>query len=56
MFINEFVTRIKITMVETHQIANILQIIKKSKNVPKKICFCFTDYAEAFDCVDHNKL
>jgi len=38
------------------QIANILQIIKKSKKVPKKICFCFTDYAKAFDCVDHNKL
>ena len=23
---------------------------------PKNICFCFTDYAKAFDCVDHNKL
>ena len=22
----------------------------------KKICFCFIDYAKAFDCVDHNKL
>ena len=22
----------------------------------KKICFCFTDYPKAFDCVDHNKL
>ena len=22
----------------------------------KKICFCFTDYSKAFDCVDHNKL
>ena len=22
----------------------------------KKIYFCFTDYAKAFDCVDHNKL
>ena len=20
------------------------------------ICFCFTEYAKAFDCVDHNKL
>ena len=29
----------------------------KSKSVPKKdIYFCFTDYAKAFDCVDHNKL
>ena len=22
----------------------------------RKICFCFIDYAKAFDCVDHNKL
>ena len=22
----------------------------------KNILFCFTDYAKAFDCVDHNKL
>ena len=22
----------------------------------KKIYFCFIDYAQAFDCVDHNKL
>ena len=22
----------------------------------KTICFCFIDYAKAFDCVDHNKL
>ena len=24
--------------------------------IPKNIYFCFTDYAKAFDCVDHNKL
>ena len=23
---------------------------------PKKICFCFIDYAKTFGCVDHNKL
>ena len=28
----------------------------KSKRVPKKIHFCFIDYARAFDCVDHDKL
>ena len=28
----------------------------KSKRVPENIYFCFTDYAKAFDCVDHNKL
>ena len=29
---------------------------RKSKGIPKKIHFCFSDYAKAFDCVDHNKL
>ena len=28
----------------------------KSKRVPENIYFHFTDYAKAFDCVDHNKL
>ena len=27
----------------------------KSKRVPEKLYFCFTDYAKAFDPVDHNK-
>ena len=26
------------------------------KKKKKNIYFCFTDYAKAFDCVDHNKL
>ena len=38
------------------QIANILWIIKKAKEFQKNIYFCFTGYAKAFDCVDHNKL
>ena len=38
------------------QIANILWIIKKAREFPKNIYFCFIDYAKAFDCVDHNKL
>ena len=30
---------------------------RKSKRIKKKyIYFCFTDYAKAFDYVDHNKL
>ena len=37
------------------QIANICWIIEKTR-VPEKLYFCFTDYAKAFDCVDHNKL
>ena len=38
------------------QIANIHWIIKKTKEFQKNSYFCFTDYAKAFDCVDHNKL
>ena len=30
--------------------------IKKAKEFQKNICFCFIDYAKAFDCVDHSKL
>ena len=38
------------------QIANIQQIIKNAREFQKIMYFCFTDYAKAFDCVDHNKL
>ena len=38
------------------QIDNICWIIKKAREFQKNIYFCFTDYAKAFDCVDHNKL
>ena len=38
------------------QIANILSIIEKARELQKNIYFCFIDYAKAFDCVDHNKL
>ena len=38
------------------QIASIHWIIKKATEFQKNIYFCFTDYAKAFDCVDHNKL
>ena len=37
------------------QIANIRWIIKKPREFQKNIYFCFTEYAKAFDCVDHNK-
>jgi len=36
------------------QIANICWIIEKAREFQKNICF--TDYAKASDCVDHNKL
>ena len=35
------------------QIANICWIIQKAREFQKN--FCFTYYAKAFDCVDHNK-
>ena len=38
------------------QIANICWIINKAREFQKNICFCFIDYAKAFDYVDHNKL
>ena len=38
------------------QIANTWWIIKKAREFQKIIYFWFTDYAKAFDCVDHNKL
>ena len=38
------------------QIANIHWIMEKAREFQKNIYFCFTDYAKASDCVDHNKL
>ena len=38
------------------QTANIRWIIEKAREFRKNIYFYFSDYAKAFDCVDHNKL
>ena len=38
------------------KIANVCWIIEKAKEFQKSIYFCLIDYANAFDCVDHNKL
>ena len=38
------------------QIASIHWIMEKAWDFHKNIYFCFTDYAKAFDWVDHNKL
>ena len=38
------------------QIANIHWIMEKAKEFQKNIYFFFTEYAKAFDCVDHNVL
>ena len=37
------------------QIANILWIIKKTREFQKNIYFYFIDYAKALDCVNHKK-
>ena len=39
-----------------NQNANILWIMEKARKFQKNIYFSFTDYAKAFDCVDHKKL
>ena len=38
------------------QIANIRWIMDKAREFQKNMYFCFTDYAKAFDCVNHHKL
>ena len=38
------------------QIANIRWIMEKVREFQKNFYFCFFDFAQAFDCVDHNKL
>ena len=37
------------------QTVNIHWIIEKAREFQKNIYFCFIDYAEGFDCVDHKK-
>ena len=38
------------------QIANVCWIKEKAREFQKNNYFCFIDYAQAFDCMDHNKL
>ena len=38
------------------QIANICWIIEQASEFQRNIYFCFVDYVNAIDCVDHNKL
>ena len=46
----------RILQARLQQMANIRWIIKKAREFQKNIYFCLTDYAKAFDRVDHNKL
>ena len=38
------------------QTVNISRIIEKAREFQKNIYFCFTHYAQTFECVDQNKL
>ena len=38
------------------QISSIRWIMEKAREFQKNICFCFIDYAKAFDSVDYDKL
>ena len=38
------------------QIANFRWIMEKAREFQKNLYFCFINYANAFDCVDHNKM
>ena len=39
-----------------HILTHIPWIMEKAREFQKNIYFCFIDYANALDCVDHNKL
>ena len=41
---------------EPDQTAVIRWIIEKARKFQKNIYFCFIDYVNSFDCVDHHKL
>ena len=43
-------------LIYLHKIATIHWIIEKVREFQKNIYFCFINYANTFDCVDHNKL
>ena len=46
--------KLNLEKVQPDQIANICWIIEKARESQKNICF--VDFAQAFDCVDYNKL
>ena len=46
----------KLDLEKPEKIANIHWIIEKARGFQRNIGFCFIDYTEAFDCVDHKKL
>ena len=38
------------------KLPTLVRSLKNARELQKNIYLCFTDYAKAFDCVDHNKL
>ena len=46
----------KLVLEKAEEITNICWIMEKAREFQKNVYLCFTDYAKAFDCVDHNKL
>ena len=54
--LTDVLTEFRIVKGTRDQIANICWFIEKARESQKNIYFCFTDYAKAFNCVDHNKL
>ena len=46
----------KLVLEKAEESTNICWIMEKPRGFQKNIYFCFTDYAKAFDCVDHKKL
>ena len=46
----------KLVLENAEELETNCKIIKKATEFQENICFCFVDYAKAFDCMDHNKL
>ena len=48
--------KLDLEMAEEPEIKLPTSVGSQKKRIPKNIYFCFTDYAKAFNCVNHNKL
>ena len=46
----------KLVLENAEELETNCKIIKKATEFQQNICFCFVDYAKAFDSVDQNKL
>ena len=55
-YVNFQMFKLDLEKAEEPEIKLIHWFIKKAREFQKNIYFCFTDYAKAVVCVDHNKL